>query len=152
MPFVSCRRRRLRPRRAGQALRGPREALDVIMFAAASPPRPETICLLLDPAHRGLTVVIVEGARADHDLLGLAELLLAASVDSGAVGAVVLATVRPDRSHRPSGDDELRWFDLRARFDEMGVELLDWFVLSGGLASSLCELTDSRRRWLEDRP
>jgi hypothetical protein len=149
---VSCRSRPPRriPRPARQSLRGPRDALDVITLAVSHPARPETICLLLDRAHRGFTVVIIEGSGPDDDLMGLGDLLIGAAADSGAIGAVVIATVRPDRSHLPDANDERRWFDLRVRFDEAGVELLDWFVLSGGLASSLCELTDSRWRWLDD--
>ncbi len=149
---MSCRSRpsRRSPRPARQSLRGPRDALDVITLAQSHPARPETICLLLDHAHRGVTVVIIEGSAPDDDLLGLGDLLVRAATESRAIGAVVLATVRPDRSHLPNANDERRWFDLRVRLEEAGVELLDWFVLSGGLASSLCELTDSRWRWLDD--
>jgi len=149
---VSCRRRPSNriPRTARQSLRGPRDALDVITLAASG--RAETICLLLDHAHRGITVVIIEGSGPDDDLVGLGDLLVRAATETGAVGAVVLATARPGRSHLPDAGDERRWFDLRIRFEEAGVDLLDWFVLSGGLASSLCELTDSRWRWLDDGP
>lgn len=144
-----CPRSRRRPTRVPQVLRGPRDALEVIVVAATDPNCAQTICLLLDHAHRGLSVVILEGAEPDHDLVGLGDVLLGAVGNT--VGAVVLATVRPGRSHLPDADDERRWFDLRVRFEEAGVELLDWFVLCDGMASSLCELTDSRWRWLDDR-
>jgi len=39
--------------------------------------------------------------------------------------------------------------DLRERFESAGYELLDWFVLSGGLALSMAEHTDSRSCWLD---
>ena len=143
-------RRRRHPGR--RPLRGPRDALEAILFVATSPARHETICLLLDHAHCGVSAVVIEGPEADDDLLGVGQMLIDACGQADTIGAIVLATVRPGQSHEPSGYDQGRWFDLRARFEEAGVELLDWFVVAGGLAASLCEITDSRWRWLDDAP
>jgi hypothetical protein len=62
------------------------------------------------------------------------------------LGAVVL----PRRAWSlapPEPADHLRLLDLRAIFDDVGVQLLDWFVIAGGYASSLAELTDARPLW-----
>jgi len=142
-----CRASRRRGRPAPEPLRGPEDALEVILASASQPPRPETICLLLDHAHRGGTVVVVEGAATDADLEALAGLLLCAAGQGGGPAAVVLATVRPGCSHLASAPDERCWFGLRERFDEAGVELLDWFILAGGVATSVAETTDSRWQW-----
>lgn len=146
--ITRCRARR-EPPPACLPVRRPDDALAVILAAAASPARPETVCVLLDHAHRGLGVIVVEGAMADDGIFEIAEVVVRAA-DGGAMGAVVLATARPGRSHQPSDDDHDRWFELRARFEAAGVELLDWFLIAGGFAASLAELTDSKWLWLDD--
>ena len=146
--ITRCRAHR-EPRPACLPVRRPDDALAVILTAAASPARPETICVLLDHAHRGLGVVVVEGAMADDGIFEIAEVVLRAASGRGTIGAVVLATARPGRSHLPTDDDHDRWFELRARFEAAGVELLDWFVIARGFAASLAELTDSKWLWLD---
>ncbi len=146
--ITRCRAHR-EPRPACLPVRRPDDALAVILAAAASPARPETICVLLDHAHRGLGVVVVEGAMADDGIFEIAEVVLRAADGRGTIGAVVLATARPGRSHLPTDDDHDRWFELRARFEAAGVELLDWFVIARGFAASLAELTDSKWMWLD---
>jgi len=139
------------PRPASLAVRRPEDALAVILTAAASPARPETICVVLDHAHRGLGVIVVDGAMSDDGIFEIAQVVLRAADGRGTIGAVVLATARPGRSYQPTADDHDRWFELRARFEATGVELLDWFLIAGGFVASLAELTDSKWLWLDDQ-
>lgn len=146
MPIRPCRTvRRAHP--AWVPLPGPEEALATILVAATQPPAEETICLLLDRAHCGLGCLTVEGTTDDDAVYRVADFLVDVAVDRARLGAVVIATARPGRSHWPEAADHLRFLDLRAIFDDVGVELLDWFVIAGGYASSLAELTDARPLW-----
>jgi hypothetical protein len=147
MPIRRCRTvRHAHP--AWVPMPGPTEALATILAATAQPPSAETICLLLDPAHCGLGCITVDGTTDDDAIYRVADFLVDVALERTHLGAVVLATVRPGRSHLPEPTDHLRFLDLRAVFDDVGVELLDWFVIAGGYASSLAELTDARSLWL----
>ena len=79
--ITRCRAHR-EPRPACLPVRRPADALAVILTAAASPARPETICVLLDHAHRGLGVIVVEGAMADDGIFEIAEVVLAPRMDA----------------------------------------------------------------------
>jgi hypothetical protein len=67
-------------------------------------------------------------------------------------GAVVLATCRPGRGVELLPDDEAAFYRLRHDLAELGVELLDWFLLDGGLAASVSERTDGCWRWSTEPP
>lgn len=131
-------------------VRGPLDALSLITLAAATPSRPETICLLMDASRRGGTCVVVDGTDDDEAIESVADFVLAAIAELGAgvgvVDAVVLASVRPGRG-APGDSDHWRWFALRDRFEDAGIDLLDWFVLGRGATVSMAELTDSHVRW-----
>lgn len=127
-------------------LTAPEQALGTMLVAVSDPPAPETVCLLLDRARCGLGCVVVSGGP-DDAVYRVADFLIDAALDNARLAAVVLGTVRPGRPHLPEPSDHLRFFDLRAMFDDVGVELIDWFVIAGGFASSLAELTDARSLW-----
>ena len=133
-----------RPHPSARPLTGPADALSVIVAAASNPPRPETICLLVDRAHCGIACVVVIGA-APIDEIAQTMLLLADAEPS--VAAVVLASVRPGPKRQPQANDHFVFDDLRTTFDDAGLDLLDWFVLDGRRAASMAELTDSQSRW-----
>ena len=112
-------------------------ALAIVRLAASDPPRPETVVLFLDDAHLGHGCCIVSGTTAPDDVLDVAALATEVAGRSPDVHAVVLATIR-DRPAAGAGpgvgldDDVVRWLVLLDLFDEIGVELLDWFVLGPG--------------------
>ncbi len=136
----------LRPHPAAEPLAGPEDALSVILAAASRPARAETICLVLDHAHRGLGCIVVVG---DGPIGPVAEMLDHLTATEPSVAALVLASVRTgtDAESGPGRGDLLAFHDLRAQFDAIGVDLVDWFVVVGPRASSLAELTDSQPRW-----
>jgi hypothetical protein len=128
-------------------LRGPDDALDVVAVALSHPPSLETVCLLLDHAHRGDVIVSIAGAgEADH-MAGIGALLSDLAMRDPQLGAVVLATARPRGGAVPTHDDELSFLGLRGELEGAGVDLLDWFLVADGMAASLAELTDARSLW-----
>ena len=133
-----------------------------MLTVASTPPRDETVCLLLDDRCRPAACVVVVG-RADVVAVADTMLLLAeppppaghrsdagnlaVAALTGSVRGLVLASVRPGRGHRPTADDELDWRVLQARFDGAPVELLDWFLVDDDRAASLAELTGTPSAW-----
>lgn len=138
------RRGRSRSRRNSRPLRGPLDALDIVAAALWSPPRPETIVLALDHRHVGHTILIIEGASSAAEVHAAAE-LICASVPSGT--ALIYATSRLAPLFSIDADDHDTWFALRAEAEEMGVDVIDWFVLADQYAQSMAMLTDSRSLW-----
>lgn len=136
----------LRPHPAAEPLAGPEDALSVILTAASRPARAESIVLVLDHAHRGLGCIVVVG---EGPIGPVAEMLDHLAATEPHVAALVLASVRtgPPDEAGPGRGDLLAFHDLRARFDALGVDLVDWFVIVGRGASSLAELTDCQPRW-----
>jgi hypothetical protein len=137
----------------GTPLTGPEEALRIILAAVSDPPRAETVAVLLDAAHRGLSpCVLCDGASSADQVIDLAGLIAALAEQEPALSAVVLATVRPRHGIELRRDDEEAFYRLRHDLADVGVDLLDWFLLDDGLAASVAELTDGCWRWMEERP
>lgn len=134
----------LRPHPAAEPLAGPEDALSVLFSAASHPPRPEVLCLLLDHAHRGLGCIVVVGAGP---VTPVAEMLEHLVCGEPSIAAFVLGSVRTGEHAGAGRGDLLAFHDLRERFDVLGVDLVDWFVLHERHAASLAELTDSQVRW-----
>lgn len=150
--------RRCSPKRpvpaAGLSLRGPEDALGVLL-AGATPDRPTATYLLLDTTHCGITCLEVSG-RGDADaVFDVTELLLRAAADEPRLAALVVATFRPDRSHVPDPGDTWCFGELRELLADAGIDLLDWFVVADGYATSLAELSGATWLWRTppvDRP
>ena len=112
-------------------------ALAVIRLAIGAAARPETVVLFLDDAHVGRACCIVSGTTAPDDILDVGALAAEVAGRSPDLHAAVLATVRAGPAGcTPAsaglGDDVARWRALLELFDEVGVELLDWFVVGPG--------------------
>jgi hypothetical protein len=128
-------------------------ALVVVRLAASDPPRPETVVLFLDDAHVGRGCCIVSGTTAPDDVLDVGALAAEVAGRSPDLHAVVLATVRASPAGRSTAgarirDDVARWRALLGLFDEVGVELLDWFVVRpGARVTSLRTRTRMPSQW-----
>jgi hypothetical protein len=112
-------------------------ALAVIRLAISATARPETVVLFLDDAHVGRACCIVSGTTAPDDVLDVGALAAEVAGRSPDLHAAVLATVRAGPAGRTPvgarlGDDVARWRALLELFDDVGVELLDWFVVGPG--------------------
>jgi hypothetical protein len=81
----------------------------------------------------------------------VADLLEHLVCQEASLSALVVATVRPGGDLRAGPLELVTFHDLRERFDELGVDIVDWFLVAGKRASSMAELTDSQARWRHDR-
>jgi hypothetical protein len=135
-----------RPVHARRGLRRAEDALSVLL-AGGGPAPPAVCCLLLNDRHRGLLAVEVAGPAGSEAVLDVAEVVLAASDQHPELAAVVLASFRTGQDHLPEAGDEATFAELRDVFDDAGLELVDWFVVAGGYAASLAELTGAPPRW-----
>ena len=104
-------------------------ALAVVNLARRRPLCHETIALVLDEDRRGQTIVVVDGTTQPDAVLDVVEMVAGSIAASGRRGCVVLATVRPGGG--PEAGDEDRWLDASDLADELGVDLLEWFVIGG---------------------
>jgi hypothetical protein len=147
-PFcLSARPPAARPPAAGRPLLGPHDALAVVLAATCSP-APETVVLVLDRRHCGSVCLVIEGGvRVD----ALVTLLTSLARADPRVGALVVATTGC-LSAQVGAEQELAWFEAREQLDALGVELLDWFLLTDRQAGSVAELTDSQWRWRSAPP
>lgn len=114
--------------------------LDELM---ARPQRHETVAILLDHDRRGVSIVSVDGTVKPDAVFHVADLLTESVSASSNVGAVILASVRP------AGHDELddldRWSELSCQLDEVGIELVEWFVIGNGVSCPRALLGESHR-------
>jgi hypothetical protein len=122
-------------------------ALDVIFFAAEHPEQPQVIALLLHPDLRGRTVVVVDGTVSPDSVIGVMEMLGEAAAAAGRDQALVLASVRPGIGPLPGDVD--RWLELNELADTFRCELLEWFVISDGVAWCPRDFLVEPPRWPE---
>jgi hypothetical protein len=92
-----------------------------------------TVVVLLDHERRGVAVAVVTNTFKLDDVLGVVECLAADSAHGGRVGAMIVATVRQDRTGGDSTEPDLtnidRWLEMSELTEQAGVELLEWFVI-----------------------
>ncbi len=122
-------------------------ALPLVDLAVSRPLRSETVIFLADDAHLGHTCFVVSGTSAADDVLDVAALVVEVAERSPAVHSVVLATVRPAEPAASGRSDLDRGLELLELFEAAGLELLDWFVISPGGASSMREGTGLPLLW-----
>jgi DNA repair protein RadC len=132
--------------RPGQTIASARAALQVVMLAVSQPRRPETVVLCLDHAHRGSTIIVVDHPDTEP-VDEIADFMFEVADSAAGFGALVLATVRPGPGLAVVPDDELAWFELRANATTIGLDLLDWFVVSDDHVVSMAIFTDSLPLW-----
>ena len=137
------------PRAGLDPIDGPATALAVVRLAVHVPHVHETVVLLLDHDRCGLGITVVGGTCRPDDVLEVTECLLTAAAGTDRVGAIVVASVRPDDSASAAchpdgckrGSDDVddwipahwdpdRWVEMNELADTAGIELVEWFVIS----------------------
>ena len=108
-------------------------ALGAIFAAAHDPAQPEVIALLLTPDYRGHTILVVNDARSPDAVVEVMELVAETAANAGREHAIVLASVRT--GHGPLPGDVDRWTELSDLAEGHGCELLEWFVITDGVAA-----------------
>lgn len=104
-----------------------RSALALIFELINPEIRPETIIVLLDHQRRGLSIVVVSGANDAHTLLPTVEMIVEQAHRRDEVGGVLLASVRPGAD--ADDHDRGRWVEATDLCEQVGLELVEWFVL-----------------------
>jgi hypothetical protein len=141
--------------RVPPATRVPRAGIDPITDEAtalallrlvACPTRHETILVLLDDDRRGMGLVVVSDTAEPDAVVEVADRVLDPAVHDGRVAAVVVATLRPGGGDSVTLGDADRWLELDDVADRCCVELVEWFVLAGGVSRPR-ELVNAPPRW-----
>lgn len=117
------------PRAAHDPIDSARSALAVVDLALRRPLTDETIVLVLDHDRRGRTIVVVDGTAEPDAVLDVVERVAGSIAATGRPGCVIVATVRPDGGPQPGDAD--RWLEASDIADDLGVELVEWFVVGG---------------------
>lgn len=132
-------------RAASLGLRGPEDAIGVILALLERPFVEQTVALVLDRSHRGLLAPVVDGAGSADRVLEVVRFV--AAVGGRRAAAVVLGTGRPDGDHLGTAADHAAWQEMQVVGADVGLEVIDWFLVTDPLIGSMAELTDSPSRW-----
>ena len=119
-------------------------AFSMLAHVVWRPMRHEIIALLLDHEHRGISVLVVADTEPPDALFDVIDVLVDPGRGGDLLGAVVLATVRPDDTLDPRDVD--RWLEASAVLGDHGIELLEWFVI-GREVSCPRDLLGEPPRW-----
>ncbi len=126
--FNFCSHHRM-PRADIDAIADAESARLLVTSMMSTPMRHETITVLLDHEHRGITVFrVLEDPDARPDaIFDVAEVIVGGAHLRDHVGAVIMASIRPGGSDEL--DDAERWLSLDDQFESAGIELVEWFVV-----------------------
>jgi hypothetical protein len=102
-------------------------ALSVVAHAISSPPRAETVVVLLGADRTGYGIVVVNGTHLPDDVVSVVHCLLTSDPVGHHGGSMVVATVRPGGG-LVAHDDE-RWLEMSDLAEDHGTSLLEWFVI-----------------------
>lgn len=134
------------PRAGLDPICDPETALGIIRHAAHRPARAETIVLTLDDARCGVHIVVIADTTSDDHVLEVAEYVFEAAAASDVITEVIVASIRPGRSDAAGATDPdldaRRWLELDQIAEELGVDLIEWFVIG--------ETTDTPRTRVDD--
>jgi hypothetical protein len=141
MPFCSLHRT---PRAGVDPIRDEAAALSVVRLAMQHPASPETIAVMLDHERRGVSLVVVRGTHHPDDVVDVADRLSALAAGGDRIGGFVLASIRPGGGLDPGDAD--RWLEMSDGCEQLGLELVEWFVIAATVACPR-DLLGERPRW-----
>jgi len=121
----------------------PSIALALIDALASDPPVHETLAVLLDSDHRGTTIMNFDGTVENDSVLWVADAVTERANRMDDVGAVIIASVRPDGSDEL--DDVERWLTIDEQLGLVGIELVEWFVIGRSVSCPRALLGDESR-------
>jgi hypothetical protein len=130
------------PRAAVDPIDSARAALAVVDLALRRPLAAETVALVLDGERRGRTIVVIDGTHHPDSVLDVVERVAESIAATGRTGSLVVATARPGGGPEPGDDD--RWLEASDIADDLGVELVEWFVIGGDTPSVAANATCPR--------
>jgi hypothetical protein len=107
-------------------------ALLTLAMAIQQPLRAETVSLLLDDQRRGIAVAVVSGTDQPDDVLEVVECFTRSATHGGRVASVIVASVRPVVADEATAAGDVdRWLEMSEIAEQAGVELIEWFVITG---------------------
>ncbi len=120
---------------------------DLLEFASSmiEPTEPSTLALTFDDWGAPRHAVVVTGTPTPDAVHDVADLLERSLADRPELGALVIVSVRP--GHPCESLDVDRLLDLTSRFDERGVELLEWWIWSGATRTPMRQACGLPSRW-----
>ena len=107
-------------------------AVERILSTAHDPPRPEVVVLVLTPDFLVHAVLVVDDTRSPDAVVEVIELVTESVAEAGREALLVVGSVRPGLGPLPGDVD--RWTELSDLAETHGCELLEWFVISDGIA------------------
>ena len=130
------------PRAGIDTIDHPDTALAAIAMAITRPCRSETILLLLDEARRGRAIVVVSGTTEPDQAIEVVECITQGTACEH-IGAIVVASVRPDAGDHPADVD--RWLEMSDIASLVGIELIEWFVIGRTISCPRDQLGEAPR-------
>jgi hypothetical protein len=122
----------------GQPVRTEADAVRAVRLATDDGRDRCVVVATVDSDRRPLTMLIFDEPSDDGDLEAAVEAVTNAITDIGTtIDAMFLASSRPGREPGPTAEDEERWFRMLDVCSDVGIELLDWFLLSDGAVCSV---------------
>jgi hypothetical protein len=105
---------------------------------------PCAIVACVDGDRLPLTMFIFDGRpNLDDDLEEAVEMVMTASTRAHtSLAAMFLGSSRPGGELGPSIADEQRWVRMADRCADVGIDLLDWFIIND---RSVCSVADTLR-------
>ncbi len=104
-------------------------ALSMLSLMIDAPMRSETVVMLLDHEHRGISLLVVSRTVPFDSLFDVLDVVIQSQHPE--LGAIVVATIRPPAPGVPDldEDDVDRWLEACEMVEDAGLELLEWFVI-----------------------
>jgi hypothetical protein len=125
-------------------------ALSMLSLMIDAPMRPETVVMLLDHEHRGISLLVVSRTIPFDSLFDVLDVVIRS--EHPELGAIVVATIRPPVPGVPDLDegDVDRWIEASDMVEDAGLELLEWFVIGAGVSCPR-DLVPEPPRWTAPR-
>jgi len=115
--------------------------IDLVMYRDC----PGTLAILMEDNALPGVCVAVDGGDHPDAVFSVCVCVTEVLKRNPQIAGVVLASVRPHDS--PDCDDIDRWFELVHDFEQLGVELLEWFVVGPAFAVGMRAITGCVSAW-----
>ena len=121
-------------------------ALSMLSLMIDAPMRSETVVMLLDHEHRGISLLVVSRTVPFDSLFDVLDVVIQSQHPE--LGAIVVATIRPPTPGVPDLDehDVDRWLEATEMVEDAGLELLEWYVI-GANVNCPRDLVPEPPRW-----
>lgn len=133
------------PRASIDPIDSARDAL-ALVAVTDEPHESAIVALPLDHERRGRMIVVMHDPPDADAIFALIDIVIAKmATDMPDLAALILASCRPRGLH-VEPDDPARWIAARNRCESVGIELVEWFVISDW-ATCPRELVGDAPRW-----